>query len=202
MKLTIDQTKAILKNRTDTTEWYSVFEQLLPKYEINTKLRIAGFLSQCQHESYNFKRLEESFHYSADRLKAVFRSRVAGKNLEEYIGHPQKIANLVYANILGNGPEESGDGWKYRGQGVIQLTGKWNFEQFAKHCDITLDESVEYIHTKKGACHAACFFWDMRKINRAADEGSVRRMTKLVNGGYEGLEHRDYWYKRALDILD
>jgi len=200
-RIHISELQNLLGNTRGLSEWHTALSELMPKYEIDTPLRAAAFISQCQHESYNFRRLEEDLRYSAEQLEAVFGRRVAGRDLKRYEYNPKKIANLVYANAIGNGPEESGDGWKYHGRGIIQLTGKANYMRFGREVGMSAPQVIDYVVTKRGAVHAACWFWDMRKINRAADEGDLEKVTRLINGGLNGLEDRRRYYERALNIL-
>ena len=137
-----------LANQLNLNDMPALFE----KYEINTLNRAAGFLAQCSHESNNFRILEENLNYSADALIKVFPKYF--KSLDEaklYARNPEKIANKVYANRMGNGDEASGDGFKYRGRGFIQLTGKNNYQMFAETLKLSLDETINYCTTKQSA---------------------------------------------------
>jgi putative chitinase len=204
MILTLDQVRKLLSGNSDYEAWHSVMCILLPKYEINTPSRIAGFVAQCGHESLNFKVLEENLNYSADGLNKIFPKYFerAGRDAKNYHRKPEAIANVVYSSRMGNAGESSGDGWKFRGRGVIQLTGKHNYEAFGSDIGKYLDEVVEYLGTKMGALESACWYWNSRNINSAADVGDIVKMTKLVNGGTIGLEDRKHHYERALNILD
>jgi putative chitinase len=119
----------------------------------------------------------------------------------KYARQPEMIANYVYANRLGNGDELSGDGWKYRGRGLIQLTGKYNYQKFADTVGMDLEQVTRYLETKQGAAEAACLFWMNNKLNSYADVGDIKGMTKVINGGYIGLPEREENYKKALNIL-
>jgi putative chitinase len=203
MILNLDQVRDLLSGNKEYESWHSVMCVLLPKYEINTPERIAGFVAQCGHESLNFKVLEENLNYSADGLNKIFPKYFerAGRDAKNYHRKPEAIANVVYSSRMGNAGEGSGDGWKFRGRGVIQLTGKHNYEAFGNDIGKYLDEVVEYLGTKMGALESACWYWNSRNINSAADVGDIVRMTKLVNGGTIGLEDRKHHYERALDLL-
>lgn len=196
-----EQLKAIVPQIKDLDGWYGVLSKYLPKYDINTKERVAGFIAQCAHESGGFNVVEENLNYSAEGLIKTFGRRVANVNVANYARNPRKIANLVYADRLGNGPEATGDGWLYRGRGVIQVTGKSNYQSFAKFKGINLNDAVEYLTTKDGAIESACWFWQSRNINKLADAKDIVGMTKLVNGGTNGLDDRVAYYNRALDVL-
>ena len=188
--------------------WYDAMVEIFPKYDIDTPERIAGFVAQCAHESGDFKTLEENLNYSESALNKVF-GRYFGKkkrDAKEYARNPEKIANYVYmdefrskAGALGN--VKDGDGWKFRGRGLKQLTGRANYAAFGKTIDMTADEAADYVATEKGAIESACWFWNTRKLNDIADSGDITKMTKIINGGSIGLADRKKRYESALDIL-
>jgi putative chitinase len=182
---------------------YKALYEVLPKYEINTVDRVAGFLAQCGHESMGFTALKENLNYSAKALDAVFGKyfKRAGRDANAYARQPEKIANIVYANRMGNGSEASGDGWKYRGRGAIQLTGKDNYTSFAKSIDKSLDETIAYLETMDGAIESACWFWKSRKLNEYCDKRDIVTLTKRINGGTNGLADRKAHYDKALKVL-
>jgi putative chitinase len=172
---------------------------ILPKYEINTPNRIAAFLAQCGHESGGFTVLQENLNYSAEGLRKIFPSRFATvAAAQPYHRQPEKIANKIYCDRMGNGPESSGEGYKFRGRGAIQLTGKENYSNFAKSIGKSLDETVAYCETLEGAICSAAWFWTTRKLNVCADCGDILSMTKKINGGTIGLEDRKKHYEHAL----
>ena len=183
--------------------WYPLLTELLPKYEINTDIRVAGFLAQCSHESGNFTVIKENLNYSAEGLNATFAKYFvkAGRDPGTYARNPEKIANIVYADRLGNGNTASGDGWRYRGRGLIQLTGHDNYTAFGKTKQLTALETVEYLETPRGALESACWFWKTNKLNIPADAKDIVAMTKKINGGTHGLEDRKLQYSQALKIL-
>lgn len=163
------------------------------KYEINTVLRLAHFLSQCKHESANFTATMENLNYSAVGLLSVFPKYFPDQDMaKHYARQPEKIANRVYANRMGNGDESSGDGWKHRGFGYIQLTGKFNQELFM--CDLEVAIEPWQIADPKYALMSAGWFWKNRGLNELADKGAdeevIKKITKVVNGGYKGLPDR------------
>lgn len=203
LTITKDQVEQLLHGNPDIDEWYSAMSLLFPKYEINTPARIAGFVAQCGHESQNFKTLEENLNYSAEGLNRTFPKYFirAGRDAQAFHRQPEKIANIVYANRMGNGDTASGDGWKFRGRGVIQLTGKDNYSRFAKYVGKSLDETIEYLKTKQGALESACWFWKTNGLNQIADSGDIVAMTKRINGGTIGLEDRQKHYRHALAVL-
>jgi len=185
-----------------SADWCDVLNVLMPKYGIDSPQRIAAFIAQCSHESGHFEKLIENLNYSAKGLVMTWPKRFTTPELaNKYARQPEMIANFVYANRLGNGDESSGDGWKYRGRGLIQLTGKYNYQAFANSIGMNLEDVVGHLETKQGAVEAACFFWTNNKLNSYADVGDIKGMTKVINGGYIGLPEREENYKKALNIL-
>ena len=174
-----------------------VLEQIpavMEKYEINTPLRLCHFLSQCAHESENFTATRENLNYSAEALDRVFHRYFPTKELLDAYAHkPEQIGNRVYANRMGNGNEASGDGFKYRGHGYIQLTGKINYTSFAHMVGGEVVTDPDVVATKYPLLSAA-FFWNSRELNHVADGGSqdniVTWITKIINGGSNGLADR------------
>ena len=149
--LTLPQLKQMVNNRY-IDHWYDAFQQLLPDYDINTPLRVAHFVAQCAHESGNFVFIEENLNYRAASLMSVFKKYFATMELaQQYEKKPEKIANRVYANRMGNSDEASGDGYRYRGRGLIQLTGKDNYTFFAGSLGIPVEEAAAYMSTFEGA---------------------------------------------------
>ena len=181
--------------------WFDALSKILPKYEINTVDRVSMFLAQTGHESGGYKALKENLNYSAESLVKVWPKRFDVKTAALYARKPEKIANKVYANRMGNGPEASGDGFKYRGRGLIQLTGKTNYEAFAKSIEKTLEDTVVYCETLEGAIESACYFWNTRKLNIYADKADITGCTKIINGGIVGLEDRTARFNKAKKIL-
>ncbi|CAB4151803.1 COG3179 Predicted chitinase [uncultured Caudovirales phage] len=201
--LTKDKIIEILHGNPDAEAWADAAMDILPKYEINTPNRIAGFFAQTGHESMNFTALSENLSYKAETLDKVFPKYFvkAGRNAADYAKQPEKIANVVYASRMGNGDTASGDGYRFRGRGVIQLTGRDNYTNFGKTIGLTADEVIDYVTTKKGALESACWYWNSRNINAACDANDITKMTKLINGGTIGLEDRKKHYVDALAIL-
>lgn len=200
---TAQQVREFLRSNSEADEWYIAMNTVLPKWEINSVERVSGFLSQCAHESNNFKSIVENLNYSAVQLNKVFAKYFvkAGRDAKLYERQPEKIANVVYADRLGNGNTNSGEGWKFRGRGLIQLTGKSNYSNFAEYKKMSLDEVISYLQTKEGALESACWFWNSRNINRAADARDIKTMTRLVNGGENGLADRTEKWEKALIIF-
>jgi|11_taG_2_1085331.scaffolds.fasta_scaffold27302_3 putative chitinase len=208
--LTKEMLSAMINNNPKADEWFEALEEIMPKYEIDTPERIAGFIAQCAHESADFKRLEENLNYSEKALNAVF-GRYFGtgkkkRDASEYARNPEMIANYVYQDeyrtkrgAMGN--VNDGDGWLFRGRGLKQLTGRNNYTAFGKTVDLTAEEAVEYVATEKGAVESACWFWDTAKLNKIADKGDIVAMTKKINGGTIGLEDRTSRYEKAIAIM-
>ena len=206
MSFTFNFTKAQLKemlpNNQYLQNWYDALDAILPEYDINTPQRVAAFLAQCAHESGGFVFLKENLNYKAASLRKVFPKYFPDDAIAAaYANKPEKIANRVYANRMGNGPEESGDGFKYCGRGLIQLTGKDNYTFFAASIDVPVEEASEYLQTFEGAVQSACFFWDQNNLNQWADKGDILTLTKRINGGTIGLEDRIKHYEHALHIF-
>lgn len=199
--LTLPQLKQMVNNR-HIDHWYRAFQQLLPDYDINTPLRVAHFIAQCAHESGSFNFIEENLNYRAASLMSTFKKYFPTLELaQQYERKPERIANRVYANRMGNGDEASGDGWRYRGRGLIQLTGKDNYTFFAGSLGIPVEEAADYMATFEGAAQSACFFWEQNKLNRFADANDVRGLTRAINGGFIGLEDRIKHTEHALHVL-
>lgn len=174
------------------------FNEMLPKYEIDTPLRRAAFMAQVHHESAGFTRIEENLNYSARGLMNTWPSLFNAKNAAAYAHKPQLIASRAYANRMGNGPESSGDGWTFRGRTLIQITGKDNYSAFASYKGMSLPDAVLYMGTAEGALEAPCWFWKTRGLNAFADQGDIRAITRRINGGYNGLAEREQLYQRYL----
>jgi putative chitinase len=183
-------------------QWYAALEQLLDDYEINTPQRVAAFVAQCAHESGNFVFIKENLNYKAASLMKTFGKYFPTADIAaQYANKPERIANRVYANRMGNGDEASGDGWRYCGRGLIQLTGKDNYTFFAGSMDIPVEEAAEYLATFEGAAQSACWFWETNNLNRYADSGDIKGLTRAINGGYIGLEDRISHYEHALHVM-
>lgn len=205
MELTKEQLRQLLPKNPYIDQWHGALSQLLPEYEINTPQRIAAFIAQCAHESGNFMFLKENLNYRAPTLRKLFAKYFPTDALaEEYANKPNKqeaIANRIYANRMGNGPEESGDGFRFCGRGLIQLTGRENYSWFAASLGIPVEEAAEYLQTFEGAAQSACWFWETNNLNKWADTGDIKELTRRINGGYIGLEDRIKHYEHALHVL-
>jgi len=168
----------------------SSLETLASKYEINSPLRLAHFLAQTAHESGGFRVIEENLNYSADGLRGIFGKYFKDRDPDEYARQPEKIANVVYASRMGNGDTDSGDGYKFRGRGLIQLTGRSNYTSMAGDLGVDLEEVVDFLGTPEGAVESAAWFWNKNGLNKLADSDDVTAVTKKINGGTIGLEDR------------
>jgi len=199
---TREQLKEMIPRNPYVSQWYEAVSSILPEYEINTPQRVAAFLAQCAHESGGFVFLKENLNYKAPSLRKVFPKYFPDDaTAASYANKPERIANRVYANRMGNGDESSGDGWRYCGRGLIQLTGKDNYTFFAASLDIPVEEASEYLQTFEGAVQSACFFWEQNNLNKWADAGDILTLTKRINGGTIGLEDRIKHYEHALHIF-
>ena len=199
--LTLDQLKQMVKN-PHIDHWYEALEQLLNDYDINTPLRVAHFIAQCAHESGNFVFIKENLNYKAASLQKIFAKYFPTAELaQQYANKPEMIANRVYANRMGNGSEASGDGYRYCGRGLIQLTGKDNYTFFAGSLNISVEDASEYLATFEGAAQSACWFWEQYNLNKYADNNDVKGLTRAINGGYIGLDDRVSHTEHALHIL-
>jgi putative chitinase len=178
-------------------------QQVCEYYDLNTKERVAAFLAQTAHESGGFNFTKENLNYSAKGLMSTFKKYFPTEELaKQYERQPVKIANRVYANRMGNGDESSGDGSRYCGRGLIQLTGKSNYTRFASDLGIPVEECVAYMETPQGAVASAGWFWDNNGLNKYCDSGDFVTLTKRINGGTIGLEDRLHHYHLMLDLLD
>lgn len=199
--ITIEQLKQIIPTNKESDAWFEHIQAILPAYDIDTPKRLAGFLAQASHESSEFRVLEENLNYSAEGLVKTWPSRFTVTSAKAYARKPEKIANSVYANRMGNGNEASGDGWKFRGRGIKQLTGKNNYSQFGKSVGMTPEEAANYCSTKKGAVESAAWFWKTNGLNKHADADDITGMTKAINGGLIGLDDRKKRYEMVKKIL-
>jgi len=182
-------------------KYVEFLNEMMEFYEINNKNRISMFLAQVGHESGGLRTIKENLNYSADRLKVIFPKYFRGVDTSAFAKNPQKIANRVYASRMGNGDEASGDGYRYCGRGLVQLTGKSNYQAFAADMNMSLEEATEWLATEEGAAWSAGWFWDSRELNQWADKGDIVTVTKKINGGTIGLEDRKSHYEAALEIF-
>jgi len=199
---TREQLSSVIGNNPDLDGWYEALSSVLPEYEINSPQRVAAFIAQCTHESGGFKRLKENLNYKAESLVRVFPKYFPSLDLAKQYAHDQeKIANRVYGSRMGNGDESSGDGFRYCGRGLIQLTGRNNYTKFAESIGMAVEEVPALLETFDGAVESACWFWKTNNLNQFADSGDILTMTKRINGGTIGLEDRIKHYNHALEVF-
>ena len=205
MAISQEQLAQILPGNPYLDHWCKALNKILPDYDINTPQREAAFLAQCAHESGNFTALQENLNYRAVTLRKVFPKYFPTDAIaEQYASQPNKaelIANRVYANRMGNGDEASGDGYRYCGRGLIQLTGKSNYQAFADSIEMNIEDVPAFLETFEGAVQSACWFWESNNLNQYADKDDILTMTKRINGGTIGLEDRIKHYEHAKLVL-
>lgn len=183
-------------------EWLEPLNETLQRFALDTPVRIAAFIGQCSHESANFKTLQENLNYSAQALMRVWPTRFPTlEAAQPYHRNPEKIANRVYANRMGNGDEASGDGWLYRGRGVIQLTGKDNYTLCGDALQMDFIHSPDFLLAPRYAVLSAGWFWNRNNLNRWADTRDWTGLTRRINGGTIGLDDRIKHINHALEVL-
>lgn len=174
----------------------------MEEFEINTPERQAAFLAQIAVESMQLTRMSENLNYSAHGLVSTFPSHFTEDEADDYEHHPERIANRAYANRNGNGDEASGDGWMFRGAGLIQLTGRDNHAACADALKEPADGFGDYLRKPEGACRSAAWFWsDFKHLNAYADAGNFTSITKKINGGLNGQAERESFWKKAKEVL-
>lgn len=203
--VTLDQLAKIYKDQQSRALLAASLPGLnktLETYGITGKNEIATFLAQIGHESAQLRYRAENLNYSAAGLQKIFRKYFPTLALaNSYARQPVKIANRVYASRMGNGNEASGDGWKHRGRGFLQLTGAYNYGKFATYKKITVDEAIKILEADDGAWESAGWYWVDRGLDRYDDDNDIRQETKLINGGYNGLADRQELFDRAMKVL-
>jgi putative chitinase len=203
--LTLGQLKQMLPKNPYVADWHEALSQLLPDYDINTPQRIAAFVAQCAHESGNFMVLKENLNYKPATLRKIFPkyfpTDAIANDYATRLNKQMHIASRAYANRMGNGDEASLEGWKFCGRGLIQLTGKNNYQAFADSLEMNINDVPEYLGTFEGAAQSACWFWETNNLNRFADKNDIKGLTKAINGGYIGLEDRIKHYNHALHVM-
>jgi len=208
--LTVDKLKKVFPNCPDPDAWVNALASAMDKYEINNRDRICSFLAQTGHESGQFGTLVESLYYkTATRIMKIWPKRF--QTLESavpYVQNPEKLGNFVYADRLGNGNAMSGDGFRYRGRGLIQLTGKSNYAAAGKAIDVDLIHHPEYLVLPTYTALSAAWFWQSHGLNALADDKTgdndledFREITRRINGGYVGIQERLALYKQIDSLL-
>jgi len=183
--------------------WVDALNETFQRFDISTPVRQASFIGQCGHECANFKVLEENLNYRAETLMKLWKSRFPTIEIaNEYARNPKKIANKVYSSRMGNRDEASGDGYRFRGRGCIQLTGHANYFHAGQACGEDFVMQPDLVATPKYAAMTAGWFWNTHKLNQFADRQDFTLMTKKINGGTIGLDDRIKHINHALDILN
>ena len=205
MAISQEQLAQILPGNPYLDHWTDALNKILPDYDIDTPQRVAAFIAQAAHESGGFTALHENLNYRAETLRRVFPKYFPTDDIaQQYASQPNKaelIANRVYANRMGNGDEASGDGYRYCGRGLIQLTGKQNYQAFADSVEMAVEDVPAFLETFEGAVQSACWFWENNNLNQYADINDILTMTKRINGGTIGLEDRQKHYAHALQVF-
>jgi putative chitinase len=203
--ITKEQLTQLIPGNPYLDQWCEALNEILPEYGIDTPQRVAAFIAQCAHESGGFRALKENLNYRPETLRKLFSKYFPTDDLARaYASMPNKqeaIANRIYASRMGNGDEQSGDGFRFCGRGLIQLTGRDNYTFFAGSLDIPVEEAAEYLQTFEGAVQSACWFWETNNLNQWADKDDILTLTKRINGGTIGLEDRKKHYEHAKHVL-
>jgi putative chitinase len=194
--------KAGMPHCKDPETWYVSLMPVFARFGISTPDRQAAFLGQAAAESGEFNHLEENLSYTAPRIAAVWPSLFANsEDLNQFALNPQKLANKVYAKKNGNGDEASGDGWRFRGRGIFQHTGRWNYQHIQNVTGIAVCDNPDLLLVPGNAAMAAGLFWQEKHLNELADTGDIQGITRRINGGDTGLDARKQYtntFKRLL----
>lgn len=201
---TLDKLAACIPQNRDPEPWFLSLQEYLPQFEIVTVQRVAGFISQCAHESNDFTVLVENLNYGAEGLCSIF-GKYFRTDAEafQFQRRPAAIANRVYANRMSNGPESSGDGWAYRGRGILQITGRYNYSQCSMDVfqDTSLVDNPDLLTTPAYAVVSACWYWNKNSLNAICDSENVTLLSKKINGGTNGLNDRISRWNHCINIL-
>lgn len=184
-------------------KWVDALNETCERFAIDSPFRIAGFISNVAHESAGFKFVSENLNYSVASLMRVWPNLFSSLEVaQRYAMQPEKIANRAYANRMGNGDEASGDGWNYRGRGLMQLTGKNNYVAYSLSCDNEALQKPEIVAEPRYAAESAGWFWDVNRLNTLADAQDIGGMCRRINGGYNGLDDRQIKYAQIMDYFN
>jgi len=201
MQITQEQLSQILPGNAYIEHWCDALNKILPDYDITTVNRVAAFLGETYVESAGYTALHENLNYTAQSLCRVWPSHFSADIADQYAHNPERIANRAYAGRMGNGDEASGDGWKFCGRGLIQVTGRNNYQAFADSLQMNIDDVPEFLTTFEGAVQSACWFWENNNLNQYADAGNIKELSIKINGGTLGLDEREQHCTRAYQIL-
>ena len=201
MEIRQDQLAQILPGNPYIEHWCEALNKILPDYDITTPQRVAAFLAQTAHESGGYTALHENLNYTAQSLCRVWSSHFTADIADQYAHNPEKIANRAYAGRMGNGDEASGDGWNFCGRGLLQVTGRVNYQALADSLQMNIADVPAFLQTFEGAVQSACWFWENNNLNSYADSGDFVTMTKKINGGTLGLDDRQHRYLQAMQVF-
>lgn len=193
-----------IPTNTNVAAWYTSLMNILPQYQINTINRVAAFIAQCAIESADFTTLTENLMYSAAGLLRVWPSHFTQATATQYAYQPQQIANIAYANRMGNGDVSSGDGWNFRGRGLIQVTGRTNYSACSTYIygDDTMVQNPDLLTTSDGAVQSAVWFWNADNLNALADTNQITNMTIKINGSAASAPQRVARYNLCWTVLN
>jgi putative chitinase len=200
-QITFPQLTLIFPTTSNLLNFIGPLNDTFIKYQINSPKRICAFLAQVGEESEYFKLIEENLNYSVPGLLSIFPSHFDSTTAQEYAHNPEKIANRVYANRMGNGDESSGDGWKFRGRSLLQCTGKDNYTEYSNSLGKSIDEVINFMENYTGATDFAGYYWNKHNLNQLADSNNIIEITKKTNGGLNGLTVRESIYNTAIKIV-
>ena len=203
--LVAKQLKSIMPDakQANIQKYLKPLNNAMREFQISTENRQQAFIAQLAHESNRLKDSQENLNYSVEGLKKTFKKYFKTDELaKQYARKPEKIANYVYANRNGNGSEASGDGWKYRGRGLIQLTGKANYHAVGQALGINLESNPDLALIPQNSARIAAYFWYSKGLNKLADQGNLKKITKIINGGLNGYDDRLALYQRAKQFID
>lgn len=202
MEITQQQLSQILPGNPYIEHWCEALNKILPDYDITTPQRVAAFLAQTAHESGGYTALHENLNYQAASLCRVWPGHFPNMEIANQYAHkPEMIANRAYSGRMGNGDEASGDGWRFCGRGLLQVTGRNNYQAFADSIQTDINQIPDFLQTFEGAVQSACWFWESNNLNQYADSGDFVTMTKRINGGTLGLEDRQARYLHAMQVF-
>ena len=202
MQITQYQLQQILPGNPYIEHWCNALNKILPDYDISTPQRVAAFLAQTAHESGGYTALHENLNYTAQSLCRVWPSHFTADIADQYAHQPERIASRAYAGRMGNGDEASGDGWNYCGRGLIQITGRNNYQAFADSLQMNIADVPAFLQTFEGAIQSATAFWETNNLNQFADSWNIQKLSIKINGGELGLPERIAQCNHALQVLN